>query len=262
MCFSLERSGRLRHESEPREHPGAAGGAHQLQEAEQRLHGIPDWMRELHEEHAARKTEIRPSRRRPPRRPGSGGRRKRRSRTPRKSSRSTSSRSTRSAPSASTAPCSRRSTPSRGRSPPTRSRPSRRSSSTRRRRRSSPPCARASARSRSATPPRWPAGRRRSPAIAAAGRDARRPQVAELKERLPRGIVAQFERILERYPGGAMAPVRLIERPGQQAARVALRAPATTGCAPRWWSRSATAAAWSSATPASASSIFPRRSEA
>jgi len=30
----------------------------QLREAEQRLHGIPDWMRELHEEHAARKTEI------------------------------------------------------------------------------------------------------------------------------------------------------------------------------------------------------------
>jgi predicted nucleic acid-binding Zn-ribbon protein len=29
-----------------------------LNEAEQRLHGIPDWMRELHEEHAARKDEI------------------------------------------------------------------------------------------------------------------------------------------------------------------------------------------------------------
>jgi predicted nucleic acid-binding Zn-ribbon protein len=30
----------------------------QLKEAEQRLHGIPDWMRELHEEHATRKAEI------------------------------------------------------------------------------------------------------------------------------------------------------------------------------------------------------------
>jgi predicted nucleic acid-binding Zn-ribbon protein len=29
-----------------------------LKEAEQRLHGIPDWMRELHDEHAARKGEI------------------------------------------------------------------------------------------------------------------------------------------------------------------------------------------------------------
>jgi predicted nucleic acid-binding Zn-ribbon protein len=41
-------------------------------------------------------------------------------------------------------------------------------------------------------------------------------QVAELKGRLPRGIVAQFERILDRYPGGATAPVRPIERPGQK----------------------------------------------
>src|ERR1700753_2412763 len=30
----------------------------QLREAEQRLHGIPDWMRELHEEHAVRKAEV------------------------------------------------------------------------------------------------------------------------------------------------------------------------------------------------------------
>jgi predicted nucleic acid-binding Zn-ribbon protein len=41
-------------------------------------------------------------------------------------------------------------------------------------------------------------------------------RVAELKARLPRGIVAQFERILDRYPGGATAPVRPIERPGQK----------------------------------------------
>ncbi|HVR11627.1 MAG TPA: C4-type zinc ribbon domain-containing protein [Thermoanaerobaculia bacterium] len=30
----------------------------QIREAEQRLHGIPDWMRELHDEHAASKAEI------------------------------------------------------------------------------------------------------------------------------------------------------------------------------------------------------------
>jgi predicted nucleic acid-binding Zn-ribbon protein len=30
----------------------------QLKAAEQRLHGIPDWMRELHDEHAARRAEI------------------------------------------------------------------------------------------------------------------------------------------------------------------------------------------------------------
>jgi predicted nucleic acid-binding Zn-ribbon protein len=41
-------------------------------------------------------------------------------------------------------------------------------------------------------------------------------RVAELKSRLSRGAVAQFERILDRYPGGATAPVRPIERPGQK----------------------------------------------
>src|SRR5258708_1501716 len=30
----------------------------QIREAEQRLHGIPDWMRDLHDEHAASKAEI------------------------------------------------------------------------------------------------------------------------------------------------------------------------------------------------------------
>ncbi|MFY9824681.1 MAG: C4-type zinc ribbon domain-containing protein [Thermoanaerobaculia bacterium] len=41
-------------------------------------------------------------------------------------------------------------------------------------------------------------------------------QIATLRQRLPRGVVANFERILERYPGGAVAPVRIIERPGQK----------------------------------------------
>jgi predicted nucleic acid-binding Zn-ribbon protein len=34
------------------------GALQQLREADKRLHGIPDWMRELHEEHATRKAEI------------------------------------------------------------------------------------------------------------------------------------------------------------------------------------------------------------
>ncbi len=41
-------------------------------------------------------------------------------------------------------------------------------------------------------------------------------RVAALRQQLPRGVVANFERILERYPGGAVAPVRIIERPGQK----------------------------------------------
>jgi predicted nucleic acid-binding Zn-ribbon protein len=36
-----------------------------------------------------------------------------------------------------------------------------------------------------------------------------------LRERLPRNVVSQFDRIRERHAGGALAPVRLIERPGR-----------------------------------------------
>jgi uncharacterized protein len=43
--------------------------------------------------------------------------------------------------------------------------------------------------------------------------EALRGQIVTLKERLPRTIVWQFERILERNPGRALAPVRLIEGP-------------------------------------------------
>jgi predicted nucleic acid-binding Zn-ribbon protein len=43
--------------------------------------------------------------------------------------------------------------------------------------------------------------------------EALRGQILALKERLPRQVVAQFERILERNPGRALAPVRLIEGP-------------------------------------------------
>ena len=42
-----------------------------------------------------------------------------------------------------------------------------------------------------------------------------RGRISDLKQRLPRNVVSQFERILERYPAGAVAPVRPIERPGR-----------------------------------------------
>ena len=64
----------------------------QLKEAEQRLHGIPDWMRDLHEEHTSRKAEIEALELSVEE--AARERRKQRSRTRRKSSRNTSSRST------------------------------------------------------------------------------------------------------------------------------------------------------------------------
>ncbi|HEV8577969.1 MAG TPA: C4-type zinc ribbon domain-containing protein [Thermoanaerobaculia bacterium] len=45
--------------------------------------------------------------------------------------------------------------------------------------------------------------------------DDLRGRIADLKQRLPRSLVSQFERILDRYPSGAIAPVRPIERPGR-----------------------------------------------
>ena len=41
-------------------------------------------------------------------------------------------------------------------------------------------------------------------------------RIADLKKALPRPLVSQFERILDRYPTGAVAGVRLIDRPGQK----------------------------------------------
>ncbi len=40
-------------------------------------------------------------------------------------------------------------------------------------------------------------------------------RIEDLKRQLPRNVVSQFERILDRYPAGAMAPARPIERPGK-----------------------------------------------
>jgi predicted nucleic acid-binding Zn-ribbon protein len=40
-------------------------------------------------------------------------------------------------------------------------------------------------------------------------------RIEELKRQLSRSVVSQFERILDRYPAGAMAPARPIERPGK-----------------------------------------------
>ena len=43
--------------------------------------------------------------------------------------------------------------------------------------------------------------------------DELKARIGDLRGRLSRGMLSQFERILERYPGGALASVRLIERP-------------------------------------------------
>jgi len=40
-------------------------------------------------------------------------------------------------------------------------------------------------------------------------------RIAALKDRLPKGLVSQYERIRERHPNGALAPIRLLERPGR-----------------------------------------------
>jgi predicted nucleic acid-binding Zn-ribbon protein len=40
-------------------------------------------------------------------------------------------------------------------------------------------------------------------------------RIAELRGKLPRPVVGQFDRILERHPNSAMAAIRLIERPGK-----------------------------------------------
>ncbi len=40
-------------------------------------------------------------------------------------------------------------------------------------------------------------------------------RIAVLKDRLPKGLVSQYERIRERHPNGALAAIRLLERPGR-----------------------------------------------
>jgi uncharacterized protein len=44
-------------------------------------------------------------------------------------------------------------------------------------------------------------------------------RIAALKERLPKGLVSQYERIRDRHPNGALAPIRLLERPGGRGPR-------------------------------------------
>lgn len=41
-------------------------------------------------------------------------------------------------------------------------------------------------------------------------------RVASLKKQVPRGLLSQFERLLARYPTGALAPVRAFALPGRQ----------------------------------------------
>jgi uncharacterized protein len=43
-----------------------------------------------------------------------------------------------------------------------------------------------------------------------------RERVASLKQKVPRGLLSQFERLLARYPSGALAPVRAFALPGRQ----------------------------------------------
>ncbi|HEX7184416.1 MAG TPA: C4-type zinc ribbon domain-containing protein [Thermoanaerobaculia bacterium] len=59
---------------------------------------------------------------------------------------------------------------------------------------------------------RWEAEK---PAVAQRVEELRK-QIGDLRGRLPRNVASQFERILDRYPGGALASVRPIERPGQR----------------------------------------------
>jgi predicted nucleic acid-binding Zn-ribbon protein len=61
---------------------------------------------------------------------------------------------------------------------------------------------------------RW---EKEKPAVAARAADLER-EAAALRAELPRPVVAQFLRISDRLPGGAMAAIRLAERPGTQAA--------------------------------------------
>jgi len=44
-------------------------------------------------------------------------------------------------------------------------------------------------------------------------------RIAILKDRLPKGLVSQFERIRDRHPNGALAVIRLLERPGGRGPR-------------------------------------------
>jgi predicted nucleic acid-binding Zn-ribbon protein len=44
-------------------------------------------------------------------------------------------------------------------------------------------------------------------------------RIAGLREKLPRGLYSQFERIRERHGGSALAPIRLLERPGGKGPR-------------------------------------------
>jgi uncharacterized protein len=49
--------------------------------------------------------------------------------------------------------------------------------------------------------------------------DTLKGRIAGYREQLPKNVVSQFERILDRHPTGAMAPVRLMERPGGKGPR-------------------------------------------
>ena len=229
----------------------------ELDEAERRLHGIPDWMRELHDEHGARQAEIAAleqaaeaaaSERRAAEAAIQDAQEKLKKYQQQINRVSTQREYGALLQEIDTV---------KAQIAASRSRPSPRWSATRRAQQELASPARELPRARRALRRRaGPLGgreaRRRPP-----GRASSRSAIARAQGALPRGIVSQFERIRERYPAGALAPVRLLERPGRRGSGSGTAAPATTACARRWWSRSATAAAWCSATAASASSTSP-----
>ena len=165
MIFLRRGVGRLSHESEPRDHHGAAGRPHPApRKPSSGCTGFPDWMRELHEEHDAHKTEIDALSNRRGGRPG----------TPRPAEAAIAGRPGKAQEVPAADQQGQHAARVRRAPPGDRHRQgadhelrgagaSRPSSATTRPRRSWPPCARASASSRSAMPPSWPAGRARSP---------------------------------------------------------------------------------------------------
>ena len=140
------------------------------------------------------------SRKRSKRPPGSGGARKRPPRTPRKSSRSTSSRSTRSARKSLISGSEEKGLASlESWETAQKDLEARRESFRELDERYATELA------------RWESEK---PGVARQVSDLK-ARIAELRGKLSKGVAAQFDRILERIPGGALAPVRLIQRPGK-----------------------------------------------
>ena len=189
----------------------------QLREAEQRLHGIPDWMRELHEEHAAARPRSRPSRRRPPRPATERRAAEAAVQDAQEKLKKYQQQINKVSTQREYGALLQEIDTVKGQIAANEEQALRRArTATRRPRRSWRAAARELPRDRGAL-------RRRADPLGggeARGRRARsrssQARIAGLKERLPRGIVSQFERILERYPAAPSRRCGRIERPGQK----------------------------------------------